>query len=192
MTARLLAAAAALVLAACGTSPASRFYVLPSPPAAATASAAGAPPLRLRPVRLPDYLARPAMAVRQGDSEIRYLDASRWAEPLDDGLTRILAQALAERLGDARVYRSGQGTDSTPAEAQSLRVEVLRLDNAPDGSAQLEARWQLGSRPWQRERFRAQAGGPARDDAVAALAATVAQLADAIVRRVTPAPTAAP
>lgn len=178
----LAALSAALLAAGCGTTPASRFYVLPAPPAAATSPApAGFPAIKLLPVRLPDYLTRPAMAIRRGESEIHYLDTTRWAEALDDGVTRALGQALVAQLGDARVYRSGLGNGSAPADASALRVEVLRFDNAPDGTATLEARWQLGTRPWQHGRFSVPAGNGDRDGAVAALAATLAQLAAAIV-----------
>lgn len=181
---------AVLLLAGCGATPPSRFYVLPAPPTA-TATApvvpASYPALRLLPVRLPDYLSRPAMAIRQDDSEIRYLDTTRWAEPLDDGVTRALGQALIERLGDRRVYRSGLGNGIVAADALPLRVEVLRFDNAPDGSAVLEARWQLGNAPWQRGRYATPAAGSERSGAVAALAATLGQLADAIIASPVPA-----
>lgn len=51
--------------------------------------------LGLRPVELPAYLrATKSLVVRSAANEIRYLDDARWAEPLEAGVNRVVAERL--------------------------------------------------------------------------------------------------
>jgi uncharacterized lipoprotein YmbA len=78
-----------------------RFFVLTASMATAGAPDAGAKPeaqfqIGLRQVELPAYLrATKSMVVRDGANEIRYQDYSRWAEPLDAGINRVLMERLS-------------------------------------------------------------------------------------------------
>src|SRR6185295_7444941 len=95
--------AALLLAAGCHILPApqadaARFYALSEKIIPDQDRLVQAPPPRtlrlgLRPVELPAYLQNRAMAVRAG-SEIRYEQNHRWAEPLDEGIARILSDAL--------------------------------------------------------------------------------------------------
>ncbi len=78
---RLSLLAAALLLAGCGTSLPSKFYVLTADPAPPRFGAAAGSTVALGRVSLPGALDRPALARRRGGNEIVYAEEERWAGP---------------------------------------------------------------------------------------------------------------
>ena len=108
------AVAAAVVLAglpACVSlkrTPEARFFVLRSlvePPSGAPSSAA-ADLLGVLPVLVPGYLDRPQVVTWAAPGELRIDEFLRWAEPLDAGVSRTLAENLDALLPEHRVIRS--------------------------------------------------------------------------------------
>ena len=95
---RLSLLAAALLLAGCGTSLPSKFYVLTADPAPPRFGAPAGSTVGFGRVSLPGALDRPALARRRGGNEIVYSEEERWAGPLDDMVRRVLADDLAARL----------------------------------------------------------------------------------------------
>ncbi len=105
--------AAVLLFAGCHILPApqadaARFYALTAKVIPDQDRLVQAPPSRtlrlgLARVELPTYLQNRAMVIRTG-SEIRYEQNHRWAEPLDEGIARILRDALraARRVAAVR------------------------------------------------------------------------------------------
>ena len=82
------------------------FYVLASPSAASTAAAPGEPLaaiVGIERVRLPGYLSRSDFVVRDAGARVRLQSFQRWAEPLEQSLTRGLRQGLDAELPWARV-----------------------------------------------------------------------------------------
>ena len=82
-----------------------RFYVLTVPSAPSTPAADGEFKrwrIGLRPVEVPSYLRTKFMVVRTGTNEIHFADFDRWAEPLDQGISRV----MKETLGSARNVES--------------------------------------------------------------------------------------
>ncbi len=76
--------------------PGARFFVLRSVLAPASSERIGAEgALGVLPVRLPGALDRPQLVTWAGASELRLDEYARWAEPLDEGATRTLAENLA-------------------------------------------------------------------------------------------------
>lgn len=74
-----------------------RYFVLSNPVTAQSGvtKAGGRLQIGLRPVELPAYLrSTKSMVVRDGGNEIRYQDFSRWAEPLEAGVNRVLKERL--------------------------------------------------------------------------------------------------
>jgi uncharacterized lipoprotein YmbA len=71
-----------------------QFFVLEARPVAF-------PPMRerprvqLEPVELPAYLSNPRLAARTGANRIDYAEFRRWAEPLSDGIARVVREDLA-------------------------------------------------------------------------------------------------
>jgi uncharacterized protein len=146
-----LMAVAATVLGGCQLLPpaaadATRFFVLtgPATSGSATTQPAGRLQIGLKPVELPAYLrATKSMVVRDGANEIRYQDYSRWAEPLEAGVLRILKEQL---LASPDV----RGVDAHPMRGDVARdydvsVRIIRCEGAAggDGVARFSASYEI-------------------------------------------------
>jgi uncharacterized lipoprotein YmbA len=133
-----------LLLAGCGSSPPSKFYVLtadPVPQRSWTAAPKTIAPktIALGRVSLPGALDRPQIARRKGGNEIVFSDEERWAGPLDDMVRRVLADDLAARLpaGVSLIESSAK-----PPPGVTIAVEVSRFDADESGNVTLTARWE--------------------------------------------------
>ena len=63
----------------------------------------------------------------------------RWAEPLDENLTHVLAQNLSVLLGSDRIIAYPWPIDQKPH--YRVEIQVLRFESNSAGEAQLTARW---------------------------------------------------
>jgi uncharacterized protein len=133
-------AAAALLLAGCGASPPSKFYVLtadPAPPQRAAAAIGST--IALGRVSLPGALDRPSIARRRGGNEIFYAEEERWAGPLDDMVRRVLADDLATRVPAGVVLVDSA---AKPPPGITVAVELSRFDADETGAVTLASRWE--------------------------------------------------
>jgi uncharacterized lipoprotein YmbA len=84
-----------------------RYYTLSLPAAIEASVPANAKALRLglRQVELSPYLKKGLLVVRTSDTEVRYDDYERWAEPLDTAVSRMLQTCLQSdpRIGKVSV-----------------------------------------------------------------------------------------
>jgi uncharacterized lipoprotein YmbA len=122
----------------------SRYYTLPPDRPLAVASATPVASLGLEPVTLPPYLSRPEFATRLGPERIAYSANDRWAGPLDEMVTRALAEDLRAGLGAREVVRWPWPLGAAPEVSAS--VDFLRFEADSDGGATLEARWTVSAR----------------------------------------------
>lgn len=104
-------AMAGLGLAGCSVLPAppadpTRYYVLTGPGLddAGLRNLGGPLRIGLKAVDIAPYLRKPAIAVRRGANELVYDDYTRWAEPLEASVARILQTRLLATPGIGRVY----------------------------------------------------------------------------------------
>ena len=141
LAARLAAPLLALVflLAGCGSSPPSKFYVLTADPVPQRAGAVATNTVAIGRVTLPGALDRPQIARRRGANEIVFSEEERWAGPLDDMMRRVLADDLAARLpaGVMLVESSAK-----PAPGVTIALDVSRFDADESGAVTLAARWE--------------------------------------------------
>ncbi len=123
----------------------SRFYLLRALPTESLGSARGeaaaGPALALGPIHIPAYLDRPQIVTRTPGAEVKLSEFERWAEPLEDNVTAVLADNLSRLVPTERVSLY----PTRPSEEREIRiaVEVLRFDGSPGGEVVLEARWRL-------------------------------------------------
>jgi len=132
--------AALLLLSGCTSAP-TRFFVLTPMQAGMAVDGTDGLVLGLDPLSLPALLDRPHIVTRVGDHERQLAEFARWAEPLDENMTRVLAENLSVLLGTEQVLR-------LPAVRKvntdvRLTVDVLRFDATPGEEAVLEVRWRL-------------------------------------------------
>jgi uncharacterized lipoprotein YmbA len=126
----------ALALAGCASSPVT-LVVLPSPPPVArSAHDKMGPSILVRRATVPGYLDSFPIVLGRADGALVVSSNAEWAERLPDAVTRILRDALSQRLGAERVLiaRDGRIPDA------DLRVEFLSLDPV-GGTLNLDARW---------------------------------------------------
>jgi uncharacterized lipoprotein YmbA len=128
---------AVLFLSACGSSPRTAYYVLR--PATEVAPAGERPALGIAALEVADYLLAAQLATGDGTRVVR-ADFHRWAEPLDEGIARVLLLDLGGALDTQAVRAAPWPRDWVPE--WELRVRIERLD-AGETEATLVAAWSL-------------------------------------------------
>lgn len=161
-----------------------RFYVLsatvPEPATRQTGLVVG-----VGPVTLPEYLDRSQLVTRYGDHRLGLAEASRWAEPLESMVARVLRDDLVAALGAERGIDYPWARTLAPAPVIEVNFEHFERDSA--GTALLDARWRV--RHGEQVRVgRAQLSEPSAtmssEDAVAALSRVLGRLAGEIAAAV--------
>lgn len=126
------------ILAACSSAPASRFYVLT--PGQVASPTSTAPSVGIGPVTVPEFLEREALIIDREDSRLRLASNHRWAEPVAEGIGRVMAINLAALLDTQAVQRFPWRRDQQPA--YSIQLDVWQLE-AGQGQARLIAQWSV-------------------------------------------------
>jgi uncharacterized lipoprotein YmbA len=88
---------------------------------------------------VPSDVDRPEFVVSTGPNEVRLDDFNRWASPLQDGVSRAVAENLVALLGTPRVVRFPQTLATEPD--YRVAVEVRTFESTPGKSAALDAVW---------------------------------------------------
>ena len=91
-------------------------------------------------VKMPSYLLRSSIAVRNGANEIEYLDEAQWAERLDQSFQRTLAANLSCLLPSDKICPADWGRDQARAK---LSIEVEQFDVDARGRGTLIAQWRI-------------------------------------------------
>ena len=129
----------AAALAACGTSPAPRYYTLLAPQQAASASTGNASyMIEVLPVTVPGQADQPQIMLRTGAGTVAPLYSDRWTGALPDELRLALSDGLTRELGvlDVQVVRPAPG-----APVWRVPTDVQRFDMNDGGPAVLDATW---------------------------------------------------
>ena len=124
-----------LVLGACASAPV-ELVALPSAPAAQASPTSKGETLLVREVSLPAYLDGFPVVIARTGSTLVVSRNTEWAERPSIGVTRVLRDALSQRLGPSQVLIAGDGRIPDA----DLTVEFLALDPQP-GTLHLDARW---------------------------------------------------
>jgi uncharacterized protein len=132
--------ALAAVAAGCA-SPPSHFYTLSHTATPATASAATTSSLSVivGPVSIPAIVDMPQIVVSTGPNQVTIDEYNRWASPLQNNISRVVAENLVAMLGTPRVSLFQQ---SLNAEADyRVAIEVQSFESAPGDAAALNVVW---------------------------------------------------
>ena len=95
----------------------------------------------LGPVSFPEYLNRSQIVVRASRNQLQIAEFARWAEPLGENFSRVLAENLSVFLSTDRIIPYPR-KKSMPTDYQ-VTVDVVRFDGTPGGNASLVARWTI-------------------------------------------------
>ena len=175
-------AVSTLVMSGCSTGPPTRLYVLTS-----LSRAASVPPatggreisIGIGPVELPQYLNRPQIVTGQQSSELQSAASAQWAEPLQDGFTRVLAENLSLLLATDRVAIFPW---KTFAPEYQVVVEVTHFLGQTGGEVSLVALWSILNKDGRealvskKSSFRESTGSSEYEALAAAMSRTVAAL----------------
>lgn len=137
---QLLSLVALCLLQACTHSPAPRYYLLQMSGTQPAGQACRAGRIGLGDVQLPAYLDALPLVRRQGVQLLRD-DYQRWAEPLADGVQRVMLANLAERLPGCSLVQPPWTRAGQPD--WKLSLQLLQLEAVDDGRVELQARWAL-------------------------------------------------
>jgi len=182
--ARRLAPVLALagLLAGCGSTPPTEYYLLSAeaPPAAARAE----PSIGIAELNVAEYLQRPEMVTMESANRLRLRDYHRWAEPLADGIQRTVALNLGALLETDGVRVRPWPREWSPR--WLLRLNIARLDVRSE-AVELIATWSLarGADTLERSsRLSRARSGTSADSAAADISALLLELSERIAAEV--------
>ena len=129
----------------CATSPAAHFYLLSITGQGSSNIAAAITPdervIGIGPVRLPEYLDRPQIVTRSDNTELYLSELHRWAEPLQENFTRVLAEQISQmmRTDNISIEPSRNRNDL------DLRIlaDVIQFDTNVNGEVTLVTYWRV-------------------------------------------------
>jgi len=123
--------------AGCAATPPSHFYTLTATatPVAAKSSLSVA----VGPVSVPAVVDRPEIVVNAAPNQVWLDEFNRWASPLQDNLSRVIAENLAALVGTAHVTQFPQALAA--GSDYRVAIEVLRFESTPGQAATLDAIW---------------------------------------------------
>jgi uncharacterized lipoprotein YmbA len=93
-------------------------------------------------VKMPSYLLRDSVAVRNGDNEIQYLEGAQWGERLDQSFQRTVAANLSRLLSSDRVYSTDWARNQVLLRV-FINVQQFEVDTKGHGT--LVAHWRITS-----------------------------------------------
>jgi uncharacterized lipoprotein YmbA len=127
-----------LWLGGCSSSPPNNYYLLT--PASGPTASGQIPSLGVGPVEIPEYLNRRAMVHSGGGNILQVSGQERWAEPLEDGIVRVVSLNLANLLDTENIRHFPWDTRQAPDYGVSIRLLTLDTDGR---QASLVAEWQV-------------------------------------------------
>ena len=125
------------LVAACASLPPPKFYTLSRTPAP------GAPPSALSvlvgPVSIPAVVDQPQIVVSISPNQVTLEEFNRWASPLADNISRVVAENLVDLLGTSRValFQQSLNVDAD----YRVAIEVQAFESAPGEAATFSAAW---------------------------------------------------
>jgi uncharacterized lipoprotein YmbA len=168
-------------LSACSTSPTPRLYILE--PMATSASPAVDQELSITvgPVTLPEHLDRRGIVTHDQRYRVNSAEFDRWAEPLDQNITRVLSENLTVLIP------SNQVVAYPPYTSQivdfKVPVRIISFGTSPDGRVVLSATWRLhDATNAPGKPTRTMYSSPRRSDDVVALVEAMSQVIEQLSR----------
>lgn len=142
---RWLALIVLVAVAGCAQRPPPRLYVLSPAPVGSEASAARVEPaVAVLRVTIPDYLDRPQVVSRSNANALKIDYDSRWGEPLDRSVPRVMAANLSSYLPGVRVVTPQETRGRNPRYAYEITLDAYEANGREQ--VVMQGRWQLRDR----------------------------------------------
>jgi uncharacterized lipoprotein YmbA len=134
---------------------------------------------------LPAYLERQQIATRTSTNRLSYSESDRWAAPLAQSFSSVVAQNIAHLVNTARLIPFPW--QSIDAPDYQVKVEVMQFEANSNREAWLTARWSVIDKNKkllvdQRTALTRRAASLSTEDLVKALSATVGELSREIAK----------
>lgn len=126
----------ALLLVGCGSSPPNNYYLLSAHEF--PASGGETPSVGVGPIKIPEYLSRESMVYNRAGNTLHVASLDLWAEPLVDGVQRVVVLNLAGLLNTQDVQFFPWHPKRAPQ--YGVKVNVLKLE-ATAQQVLLTAEW---------------------------------------------------
>lgn len=156
-------------LSACSSVQPLHYYQLPQLASSTVLEKTAAPVLVVEPVMVANYLNSNALILQMSEVQLVKTSQHHWAEALDQQLTRLLLQQLAQELPQVRV------TDRAPATPhRRLLVQVEQFHGTEQGLVLISGKYSfMDGATTQSQRFSLQL--PQTEQGYPALVATLGQ-----------------
>jgi len=134
-----------LLLNGCGTTPPSKFYTLEamsgSEETQTTTEKRSNLHIGIGPVQFAEYLQRSQIVTRTNSAEVSLAETHRWAEPLNNNFSRILAENLSILIGTDKIslHPSRNWSDID----YQVVINVWQFDASKQGEVTLVANWSI-------------------------------------------------
>jgi uncharacterized protein len=132
-----------LVHAGCAGTQPSRFYALTAVAGISTTIPENQPmngkTIGIGPVEIPSRLDRPQIVTLKGRNQLHLAEFDRWAGPLKENISSVVAENLSAMLPGNQVY-AFPWRSVKPVQYQ-ITVRIIRFDVLPDETVFLDARW---------------------------------------------------
>ena len=136
---------AGFVLTGCATTePLTSYYLLNgSRSANFRGHSSGATTVYVRRVDVPAYLTRPGLVTMNGGVRVTYAATALWAEPLDQGMARAVAEGLSE---NGRLRAIGFSPAGPPPDHNyDVSIRLERFEGTETAQVLLRTRWFVSS-----------------------------------------------
>jgi uncharacterized lipoprotein YmbA len=133
-----------ILLSGCASTPPTRFFVLSSvydPGKMRSPEGERCYALAIGPVRVSEYLNQPEIVTRINQNEVRVDEFAKWAEPLENNVSRVLADNLRSLLCIRSIAVApwrGQ-----PLIDYRIDVNMIQMDGQLGENASLEVWWSI-------------------------------------------------
>jgi uncharacterized lipoprotein YmbA len=125
-----------LLMTGCGTSPANNYYLLSAHEFPAPGGQS--PSIGVGPIAVPEYLSRESMVYRRAGNTLQLASLDLWAEPLNDGVQRVMVLNLAGLLNTQDVQFFPWHPKRAPQ--FGVKVNLLQME-VVEQQASLTAEW---------------------------------------------------
>jgi hypothetical protein len=140
----LIVGVVVVILSGCASTPPTRFFVLSSVSGSERARNPESErcfSIGIGPVKIPEHLNQPDIVTRITQNEVRVDEFAKWAEPLEDNISRALAENLSSLLCIRTIaifpWRGG-----TPVDYR-IDMYVIQMDGMLGESASLDVTWSI-------------------------------------------------
>jgi uncharacterized protein len=140
----ILVGAMVMTIAGCGSSPATKFYVLSSPSdiqQMAGKTDDSCPAIGVGPIIMPEHLTKPQIATTPSENEVAYSPFDQWAQPLSGNFAHVLAENLSKLVCNEAVYQFPWTGTHEPD--YRVRVEVISMTGSMGLKAFMDAWWTI-------------------------------------------------